>query len=137
MTPRRAQVAREAITPGISAYSKGWKAPWARDWGGFGDGHCRLARLARSFERDLLCVYDASTPLAKRSIWRAARYMAMSEMRLTQFGTERGVSISSTTRPAMVAERILLRLKRKDAVAPLDLARAIQAHQQRPSGGTS
>jgi hypothetical protein len=118
-------------------YSKGWRAPWRGDWGGFGDGHTKLAKLAARIEKEYLDIYVAETPGDRRSLWRAAKMAAVAEMQLDRFNVDGKVSVSRTTRPAMVAERILLRLKRKDAVAPLDLARAIQAHQQQANGGTS
>jgi hypothetical protein len=123
-------LARAARKTGQTPYTKGWRAPWRKGWGGFGDKHCRLARLAAQIEQEYLEIYLAETPSDRRSLWRAAKLAAIAEMQLDKFNVDGKVTVSRTTKPAGVAQRILSSLRRKDAVAPLNLASVVtQAHQ--------
>lgn len=100
-------------------YTRGWKAPWGKGgWGGFGDGHCRLAKLAKQLEAELLEDFVVTTKGEARAVWRAARFQAIAEMMLAKVNGEDRVIVSRSTKPAAVAERILSRLRKRREVPP-------------------
>ena len=114
-------------------YTSGWKAPWGKKgWGTFGDGHCKLAKLAKKLEGELLEDYVATTRGEQRAVWRAARFQAIAEMMLAQVNGEERVIVSRSTKPAAVAERILSRLRKRTDMptptpsTPAELLAAIQ-----------
>jgi hypothetical protein len=118
---------RPKAKKGQRPYTKGWRAPWRGDWGGFGDKHCRLARLAHEIEAELLADYAVTTPQERRALWRAARFQALAEMQLARVGAEGKIVVSRSTKPAAVAERILSRLPRRAEQNGHDLGAALAA----------
>ena len=133
MSTARAQAApgRKGKRP----YSKGWRAAWRGDWGGFGDGHCRLAKLAKQLESELLEDYYVRTVGERRALWRAARFQALAEMQLARVGSTDKVVVSRSTKPAAVAEKILSRLTKRSDAPPLDVAQQYaQAHRETTNG---
>jgi hypothetical protein len=73
--------------------------------------------LAAKIEQELLEVYVTETKIERRTVWRASKFMAISEAQLATFELESG-SITAISKPAALAERMLARLRKKTVAEP-------------------
>ena len=118
-------------------YSRGWRAPWRRQWGVLADGHCRVAKLARRIERELTEEYGPwASPLQVRRARMAARLQALAEQTAATMGTDpkstrRTLARLQSEADSQLAAVLAMNGHRK----PLDLAQAIQAATRAAGGG--
>jgi hypothetical protein len=102
----------------LSPYRRGWRAPWRRQWGTFGDGHSKLSYLARRIEREELGDYLADTAERARLRRQAARYLALIEMVTQSIGHDPKATVRRLTALQMTADRQLARLEAIGARRP-------------------
>lgn len=102
-------------TTTLPPYSRGWRAPWRRDWGGFDDGHTRLSCLARRIERELHEQYIVASDLDRRRLRMAARYAALAEKIVQTIGVDPKATPRRATALQRVADAQLAALARVSA----------------------
>ncbi len=68
--------------------TKGWRAPWRRQWGGFGDGRSRLSRRKAKHLRALLQEYGAVTPSQRTRAVRISELLAQADKVKTTMGND-------------------------------------------------
>ena len=107
---------------GLTPYAKGWRSGWAGGWGPLRDGHSRLAKLARTIERELVQECQPQTALHRRLVRSAAELFALAEKERTCIGLDP----KSTIRRANALEKTatarlaaVVRLTQREAPAPL------------------
>ena len=113
--------------PAPTPYRRGWRAPWRKQWGTFGDGHTRLSCLARTIEGELREKYVVEAALDERDLRVAARLMALSEATIDSIGREPKATLRAATAAESKADRRRAKLKRRGDVP--DLARRLAAAQ--------
>src|SRR5262249_44983440 len=93
--------------------TRGTRHAWRGHWGDFTDGRSKLSRLALRIERELLLEYSAVTPLHRRRVTAAARFMALAEQTLLAIGTDRKATRRAVTALQLSADRQLAGLEIK------------------------